>query len=155
METKFMNAALLLAKEAAKNGDVPVGAVVVKNGEIIGRGYNLREVNKDSTAHAEVVAIREACENLQNWHLDDCELYVTLEPCPMCAGAIINSRIKTVVFGAFDKKAGSASKESVIDLFSLGYNHTPEVFCGIKEKECAKLLQDFFLERRKSNEEVL
>lgn len=155
METKFMNEALVLAKKAANKGDVPVGAVVVKDGEIIGRGCNLRVANNDSTAHAEIVAIKEACQKLQNWRLDDCELYVTLEPCPMCAGAIINSRIKTVVFGAFDKKAGSASKESVIDLFSLGYNHAPEIFCGIKEKECAELLQNFFKERRKTNEEIL
>ncbi len=149
MNKKFMEEALTLAKSAAEMGDVPVGAVVVKNGKIIGRGYNFRETKNDPTAHAEIVAIRKAAETLGNWHLDDCEIYVTLEPCPMCAGAIINSRIKTVVFGAFDKKAGSASSDSVIDLFSLPYNHKPEVFCGICEKECAKLLTDFFEEKRK------
>ena len=148
MDKKFMTEALALAKLAAESGDVPVGAVVVKNGEIIGKGLNLREANKDATAHAEVVAIREASKRLGGWHLDDCELYVTLEPCPMCAGAIISSRIKTVVFGAFDKKAGSASADSIIDLFSLGYNHKPEVYCGICEKESAELLAKFFEEKR-------
>ena len=148
MDKKFMIEALSLAKSALDNGDVPVGAVVVKKGEIIGRGFNLREAEQDATAHAEVVAIREACKRLDSWHLDDCELYVTLEPCPMCAGAIINSRIKTVVFGAFDKKAGSASRDSIIDLFSLGYNHKPEVYCGICEKEAAELLTRFFEEKR-------
>ena len=148
MDKKFMTEALALAKLAAESGDVPVGAVVVKNGEIIAKGLNLREANKDATAHAEVVAIREASKRLGGWHLDDCELYVTLEPCPMCAGAIINSRIKTVVFGAFDKKAGSASADSIIDLFSLGYNHKPEVYCGICEKESAELLAKFFEEKR-------
>lgn len=148
MKKEFMLEALALAKATAQNGEVPVGAVVVKNGEIIGRGCNRRETDKDATAHAEVVAIREACMAEGNWHLDGCELYVTLEPCPMCAGAIINSRIKTVVFGAFDKKAGSASKESVVDLFSLGYNHRPEIFCGICEAECAGLLTEFFEDKR-------
>lgn len=148
MNRKFMTEALCLAKTAADRLDVPVGAVVVKNGEIIGRGYNQREQTGDATAHAEVVAIREACKTLSSWHLDDCELYVTLEPCPMCAGAIINSRIKTVVFGAFDKKAGSASKDSIIDMFSLGFNHKPEVYSGICEKECAELLTDFFEDKR-------
>lgn len=148
MDKKFMTEALALAKLAAESGDVPVGAVVVRNGEIIGKGLNLREANKDATAHAEIVAIREASKRLGGWHLDDCELYVTLEPCPMCAGAIINSRIKTVVFGAFDKKAGSASADSIIDLFSLGYNHKPEVYCGICEKESAELLAKFFEEKR-------
>ncbi len=148
MDKRFMNEAISLAKTAAENSDVPVGAVVVKDGEIIGRGYNLREQTGDATAHAEVVAIREACRALSAWRLDDCELYVTLEPCPMCAGAIINSRIKTVVFGAFDKKAGSASKESVIDMFSLPFNHKPEVYAGICEKECAEILTDFFEDKR-------
>ena len=149
MDKKYMEEAVLLAKKAAQAGDVPVGAIVVRDGEVIGRGYNLREVNGDPTAHAEIVAIREAASRLGGWHLDDCELYVTLEPCPMCAGAIINSRIKRVIFGAFDKKAGSASQDSVIDLFSLGYNHKPEVFCGICEKECRELLTNFFEEKRK------
>ncbi len=149
MDKKFMEEAIALGLTAAEMGDVPVGALVVKDGEVLGRGYNLREANGDPTAHAEIVAIREAAKRLGSWRLDGCELYVTLEPCPMCAGAIINSRIKTVVFGAFDKKAGSASRDSVIDLFSLPFNHKPEVFCGICEKECAELLTDFFEEKRK------
>ena len=148
MNKYFMKEALTEAFKAETCGDVPVGAVIVKDGEIISRGYNRREKDGDATAHAEVLAIREACEKLGDWHLDGCELYVTLEPCPMCAGAIINSRIKTVVFGAFDKKAGSVSAESVIDLFSLGYNHKPEVYCGICEDECAALLTDFFKDKR-------
>ncbi len=148
MYKKYMLSAIELAKTAKSAGDVPVGAVVVKNGEIIAKGYNTREIDKDPTAHAEVVAIREASKILNSWHLDDCELYVTLEPCPMCAGAIINSRIKTVIFGAYDKKAGSASNDSVINLFSLGYNHKPEVYGGICEKECAELLSQFFKQKR-------
>ncbi len=148
MDKRFMSEAIALAKSAAEGGDVPVGAVVVKDNKVIGRGYNLREVENDATAHAEVVAIRDASKRLGSWRLDGCELYVTLEPCPMCAGAIINSRIKTVVFGAFDKKAGSASADSVIDLFSLDYNHKPEVFCGICENECGELLTSFFKEKR-------
>lgn len=148
MNIKFMEEALNLAAVCGKKGDVPVGAVVTKEDKIIGKGMNLRECNGDPTAHAEIVAIREAAEKIGSWRLDGCELYVTLEPCPMCAGAIINSRIKTVIFGAFDKKAGSASKESVIDLFSLPYNHKPEVYCGILERESAKLLEDFFRDKR-------
>ena len=148
MNKDFMRKAMNLAEKAKENDDVPVGAVVVKNGKIIGEGYNKRELEADPTAHAEVVAIRQAAEQLGNWHLDDCELYVTLEPCPMCAGAIINSRIKTVVFGAYDLKAGSASKESVVDLFALPYNHTPEVYGGICEKECSQILTEFFKKRR-------
>ncbi len=148
MDKKYMNEALSLAKTAAENGDVPVGAVIVKDGEIIGRGYNRREKDNDATAHAEIIAIKEACEKLSNWHLDGAELYVTLEPCPMCAGAIINSRIKRVKFGAFERKSGAASKDSVCDLFSLGFNHRPEVYCGICENECAELLTEFFKDKR-------
>lgn len=148
MDKKFMNEALSLAKIAAENGDVPVGAIIVKDGEIIGRGYNRREKDNDATAHAEIVAIKEACTKLSNWHLEGADLYVTLEPCPMCAGAIINSRIKRVKFGAFERKTGAASKDSVCDLFSLGFNHKPEVYCGICEQDCAKLLIDFFKDKR-------
>lgn len=148
MDKKFMNEALALAKIAAENGDVPVGAVIVKDGEIIGRGYNRREKDKDATAHAEIVAIKEACEKLSSWHLDGADIYVTLEPCPMCAGAIINSRINRIKFGAFERKSGAASKESVCDLFSLNFNHKPEVYCGIFEKECADLMTEFFKNKR-------
>ncbi|MBO7217714.1 MAG: tRNA adenosine(34) deaminase TadA [Clostridia bacterium] len=148
MDKKFMNEAIGLAKIAALNNDVPVGAVIVKNGEIIGKGYNRREKDNDATAHAEIIAIKEACKELSNWHLVDAEIYVTLEPCPMCAGAIINSRIKSVKFGAYEKKSGAASKESVCDLFSLGFNHKPEVYGGICEAECAELLTEFFKDKR-------
>lgn len=149
MDKKFMLRAIELAKEAEKNGDVPIGAVVVKKGEIVGEGYNRREIDNNPIAHAEIEAIKKAGEKLGGWHLDECELYVTLEPCPMCAGAIINSRIKTLIFGAYDLKAGSASSDSVINLFDLPYNHKPEIYGGICEKETAKLLKDFFAIKRK------
>lgn len=148
MNKEFMYKALGLAETAGKNGDVPVGAVVVKDGKIIAEGYNRREKTGDPTAHAEIEAIRKASEKLGGWHLDDCELYVTLEPCPMCAGAIINSRIKTVVFGAFESKTGSCSNDSVINLFNLPYNHKPDVYGGICEKECGELITQFFKNKR-------
>ncbi len=141
---KYMNEALALAKKSGEIGEIPVGAVIVKDGEIIATGINRRETENNALGHAEIEAISNACKNLGQWRLDDCELYVTLEPCPMCAGAIINSRIKKIVFGAFDKKAGSCSHESVIDLFSLPYNHRPEIWAGIMEKECSEVLTEFF-----------
>ncbi len=143
-----MERALALGKKAARQGDVPVGAVLVKDGEIIGQGFNRREAEGDPTAHAEMEAIREGAERLGSWHLEDCELYVTLEPCPMCAGAIINSRIKRVYFGAFEPKSGSCSADSVVNLFSLPYNHKPEVYGGICETECAALMTEFFENKR-------
>ena len=149
MKADFMNNALELAKKAAALGEVPIGAVVVKNGEIIGEGYNLRETNGSILAHAEIMALESAAKKLGDWLLDGCELYVTLEPCPMCAGAIINARIAEVVFGPFDKRMGSASGESVVNLFSCGYDHKPQVFGGIREEECAKILGDFFKDLRK------
>ncbi len=148
MNKEYMWRAIELAKLSLKSDDVPVGAVVVKGGEIIGEGYNCREKEGDPTAHAEIVAIKQAAEKLGSWHLDDCEIYVTLEPCPMCAGAIINSRIKTVIFGAYEPKSGSASADSVINLFAQGYNHTPEIYGGICENDCAKIIKDFFEKRR-------
>lgn len=148
MNSIFMDRAISLAKKAAEIGEIPVGAVVVKDGKIIGEGYNLRESKKSVTAHAEIMAIEAAAEALSDWRLDGCELYVTLEPCPMCAGAIINARISEVVFGAFDKKAGSCSGESVINLFSCGYDFSPLVFGGIREKECTALLTEFFKKLR-------
>ena len=148
MNKVYMNMALDLAKKSLKSEDVPVGAVIVRNGEVIGKGYNRREKDNDPTAHAEIMAIKEAAEVVGSWHLEDCELYVTLEPCPMCTGAIINSRIKKVVFGAYEPKSGSCSCDSVANLFTLGYNHTPEVFGGICEKDCAKLITEFFKEKR-------
>lgn len=144
-----MSRAKELAKMSQESDDVPVGAVVVLNGEIIGEGYNRRERDADPTAHAEIIAIKEAAEKIGSWRLDDCEIYVTLEPCPMCAGAIINSRIKRVFFGAYEPKSGSASAESVVNLFNLPYNHTPEVYGGIYEKETAELLTEFFKGKRR------
>lgn len=141
---KHMTEALLLAKKAGELGEIPVGAVIVRNGEIIATGMNRRETDKTALGHAEIEAIDSACRKLGRWRLDDCELYVTLEPCPMCAGAIINARLKKVIFGAFDKKMGSCSQESVIDLFNLPYNHRPEVWAGIMENECSKVLTEFF-----------
>lgn len=148
MNKEYMYKAIELAKMSLESDDVPVGAVIVKDGKIIGTGYNRRERDSDPTAHAEILAIKEAAERLGSWHLEDCELYVTLEPCPMCAGAIINSRIKRVVFGAYEPKSGSCSAESVINLFGLTYNHTPEVYGGICEKECAALITEFFKQKR-------
>ena len=142
----FMREALSLAQAAADEGEVPVGAVVVKNGAIVGRGRNRRETAKQAAAHAEMEAIADACRTLGGWRLSDCDLYVTLEPCPMCAGAIINARIRCVFFGASDKKAGSCG--SLVDLFSLPYNHKPRCVAGILEQECAKALRVFFRELR-------
>lgn len=138
----YMWEALFLAKEAFSMGEVPVGAVAVWDGKIVGRGMNRRETDKNALRHAEIAAIDEACKNLGGWRLWKCDLYVTLEPCPMCAGAIINSRIRRVIFGASDAKAGSCG--SVTDMFSLPYNHKPEVVSGILERECSELLTEFF-----------
>jgi tRNA(adenine34) deaminase len=150
-DEQFMEEAILLAKEAAKLGEVPIGCVIVKDGAIVGRGYNRRETGKSALYHAELMAIDEACHTLGGWRLWQCSLYVTLEPCPMCAGAIINARIPQVFFGASDPKAGSVG--SVVDLFSLPYNHRPQVTSGVLEAPCAQLLRNFFRElrqRRKS-----
>ena len=140
--------AIALACKSAEEGEVPVGAVVVCEGEIVGRGRNRREFGKNALYHAELEAIDNACKKLGGWRLHRCEMYVTLEPCPMCAGAIINSRIKTLVYGASDKKAGSAG--SVINLFELPYNHKPEIISGVMEEECSALLSSFFKNLRKS-----
>ena len=148
MNEKYMERALALAKTAAEKGEIPVGAVVVRDGEIIGEGYNRREELKSPSAHAEIIALEAAAKCLGDWRLSDCSLYVTLEPCPMCAGAIINARIKEVVFGAFDKRQGSASPDSVVNLFSLGFDQRVEVFGGIKETECKALLSEFFESKR-------
>ena len=150
---QYMKQALVLAEKAGALGEIPVGAVVVKDGEVIATGHNRRETDKTALGHAEIEVINKACEKLGRWRLDDCELYVTLEPCPMCAGAIINARLRKVVFGAFDKKAGSCSDDSVINLFNLPYNHTPEVWAGICEQECSAVLTSFFENlREKGNE---
>lgn len=147
MDRKFMDIALVRAKHAAADGEVPVGAIIVCNGEIIATGRNRREKTHDATAHAEIEAIRQACEVKGDWRLDDCEMYVTLEPCPMCSGAIINSRIKTVIFGAYDTKEGSLG--SVANFANLPYGYTPEVYGGICENECREVLTEFFREKRK------
>ena len=145
--TSEMSAALALAWEAYAAGEVPVGCVVTDaNGNIIGRGRNRREEAGDATAHAEIEAIREACQALGDWRLSGCTLTVTLEPCPMCAGAIINARIPTVVYGAKEPVSGSCG--SVIDLFFERYGHRPAVFAGVSERECAALLRFFFRSRR-------
>ncbi len=146
MNETFMQEALALAREAAAEGEVPVGAVVVKDGVIVGRGRNRREIGKNALAHAEIEAINEACKTLGGWRLFGCELYVTLEPCPMCAGAIINARLDRVIFGARDQKAGSCG--SVVDLFSYPYNHHPECVAGVMEEECAAELSAFFARLR-------
>ena len=138
----FMAEALRLAREAIADGDVPVGCVIVKDGEIIGRGRNRREADGDATAHAEVEAIREACARLGSWRLQDCALYVTLEPCPMCAGAIINARIREVRYGAKEEKSGCCG--SVLNLFEERFNHRPRVYQGPLGPECEGLLQEFF-----------
>jgi len=138
----FMEQALLLAKEAYDDGEVPVGCVIVRGEEIVGRGRNRREVGKSALAHAEIEAICEACRNLGGWRLWECTLYVTLEPCPMCAGAIVNARIPRVVYGASDAKCGACG--SVCDIFSMDFNHHPQVEKGVMEEECAALLTNFF-----------
>jgi tRNA(adenine34) deaminase len=146
MDNVYMKKAIALAMESEKEGEVPVGAVIVKNGKIIAEGRNRREIEKNALHHAEIEAIDNACEALGGWRLFGCDLYVTLEPCPMCAGAIINSRIKTVYFGAYDNKAGSFG--SVADFNRLPYNHKPEIIAGVMEKECSELLTDFFKKLR-------
>lgn len=143
----YMREAIQLARHAYAMGEVPVGAVVVCGDRIVGKGYNRRETDKNALCHAELMAIDEACRTLGGWRLWQCRLYVTLEPCPMCAGAIINARIPQVFFGAFDSKAGSC--HSVINLFNLPYNHKPTATGGIFAEECAVLLSQFFKERRK------
>lgn len=141
-----MQAALELARKAAQAGDVPVGCVIVQNHEIISGGYNRREQDNDALNHAEMIAIAAACEKLNTWRLEDCALYVTLEPCVMCAGAIVNARIKHVVFGAYDPKGGAFG--GLFDLNTLGLNHRPEITGGILEDECANILKGFFAIKR-------
>lgn len=143
-----MRQALLLAEEAAAAGEVPVGCIITDtNGNIIGRGRNRTQKLHDASAHAEIEAIREACSAVGDWRLENCTIYITLEPCPMCTGAIINSRIPSVVFGAKDELTGSCG--SVIDLFSERFGHKPAVFSGVCAEESAVLLKNFFKDKRK------
>ena len=143
----YMKIALDEAKKAAEEGEVPVGAVIVKDGEIIATARNNREATGDATGHAELLAIREACSQLGGWHLDACQLYVTLEPCPMCMGAIINSRLGCVVFGAKDAKAGACG--SVLDMRAYPLNHKPLVESGVMKEECAAILTEFFCRKER------
>ena len=139
---EYMRRAMELAAQAAREGDVPVGCVIVRDGEIVGEGRNRREERGDATAHAELEAIRDACGKLGSWRLHGCTMYVTLEPCPMCAGGIINSRIDTVRYGARDDKAGACG--SVLNLFEERFNHKPRLYGHLLEEECGAQLQEFF-----------
>ena len=141
-DLELMRVALELAKEAKDAGEVPVGCVIARGGEIVGRGRNRREAGKNALAHAEIEAINDACNHLGGWRLWECTMYVTLEPCPMCAGAIVNARIKRVVYGASDKKCGACG--SVCDIFSVDFNHRPQVETGLLAEESAALLGQFF-----------
>ncbi len=153
MQNMFMKEAIKQAKKAKDIGETPVGAVIVHKGKIIARAYNRRETKKNALMHAEILAINKACKKLGGWRLPDSELYVTLEPCPMCSGAIINARVDKVFFGAYDKKSGCA--ESVINLFEKGlFNHNVEVVGGVMQNECATLLSSFFKELRAQKKNV-
>ena len=147
IKEKFMHEAIKEAKKAYKKLEVPVGCVIVKNGEIIAKAHNLKETKKDTTKHAEILAIQKASRKLESWRLLDCEMYVTLEPCSMCAGAIINARIKKLYIGALDEKTGAAG--SVFNLFEdYKFNHNVEIEQGIMQDECEKILKDFFKKLR-------
>ena len=149
---RFMKAALKEAQKAALEGEVPIGCVIVKDDKIIARGRNAREKKKNALLHAETVAIIKACKKLSGWRLWQCDLYVTLEPCPMCTGAIINSRIKNVYIGAMDPKSGAMG--SVVDLTAFPFNHKPEIHTGILAEESKKLLKDFFQNLRKKKQQT-
>ncbi len=147
-DEEYMGLALAEARKAYDVGEVPIGAVIVKDGEVIATAYNLRETGHDATAHAEVLAIRRACEKIGHWRLTGATLYVTIEPCPMCAGALVMSRVDRLVYGAADYKAGAV--ESLFNITNhSGLNHRMEVRAGVREEECRNLMKDFFRERRK------
>lgn len=148
MDELYMQNALRLAEEAATDGEVPIGAVIVRtaDGTVVGRGRNRRETGKCALLHAEIEAINEACKTLGGWRLSGCTMYVTLEPCPMCAGAIINARIDRLVYGAADPKAGSCG--SLTNLFALPYNHRPQLTGGVLAQECGDILRSFFKQLR-------
>ena len=147
-DEEYMGLALAEARKAYELGEVPIGAVVVKDGEVLATAYNLRETGHDATAHAEVLAIRRACEKIGHWRLTGTTLYVTIEPCPMCAGALVMSRVDRLVYGAADYKAGAV--ESLFNITNhSGLNHRIKVRAGVCEEECRNLMKDFFRERRK------
>ena len=149
-EEKWMKEAIKQANKARSIDEVPIGCVIVKDNQIIARGYNKRESLQDSTAHAEIIAIRKACKKIGSWRLEDCDLYVTLEPCPMCAGAIVQSRIRHVYYGAYDPKGGCV--DTCTQLFDIkAFNHHPLYTGGILEEQCASLLKEFFKEKRKKS----
>ncbi|SDZ35895.1 tRNA adenosine(34) deaminase TadA [Thermoactinomyces sp. DSM 45892] len=153
MEEFYMKLAIEEARKAEEIDEVPIGAVVVLQGEVVGRGYNVREKDQDPTAHAEMIAIQEAAERLGSWRLIDCDLYVTLEPCPMCAGAIIQSRIRRVIFGTLDPKAGCAG--SLMNLLQdTRFNHQTEIQSGVLQQECSDLLTQFFRGIREKRKEA-
>lgn len=152
MEIKYMKEAIKEAIKAKKKDEVPIGCVIVKNDIIIARGHNLREMKQQSIAHAEIIALQKACKKLESWRLEDCDLYVTLEPCAMCSGAILQSRIKNVYYGAKDPKGGCI--ESCMRMYEYkGFNHYPRTYGGILEIECATLLKNFFKEKRKQKKD--
>ena len=148
LDEKFMMLALKEAEKSALLDEVPVGAVIVKENKVIARGHNLREKTKDPTSHAEIVAIRKACKKLNSWRLEDCTIYVTIEPCSMCAGTLLWTRIKRIVYGAKDPKGGAIlSSFSLFDVKNI--NHHPEISGGLLEEQCSKLMSSFFIEKRK------
>ena len=147
LHEEFMLKALELAREAGSLGEIPVGCVIVSGGAVVGSGFNRRETDKDALGHAELMAIKQACESLGSWRLTDASLYVTLEPCPMCAGAIINARIGHIIYGARDSKAGACG--GVMNLFDYRFPHTPRLTGGVLEKESAELLSGFFKKLRR------
>ncbi len=150
-ELDFMREALIEAEKAAELGEVPVGAVIVRNGEIIARAHNERETGKDATRHAEIIAIERACAALGGWRLIGCDMYVTLEPCPMCAGASVNARLVRVIYGAPDLRAGAFG--SVLDLNTYPLNHKPEIIGGVLADECLAPIREFFKNKRKKTTE--
>ncbi len=146
MEELFMKEALKEAYKAYNKKEIPIGCVIVRDNKIISRGHNLREKKKNALLHAEVIAINKACKKLKSWRLDDCDIYITLEPCAMCSGAIIQSKIKNTYFGAYDPKTGMAG--SRFNVFGIKFNYEPNVFGGIMEEECSNLIKSFFKELR-------
>ncbi len=153
MHEKFMKEAIKEAKKALLKDEVPIGCVIVHEDKIIARGHNLRESKQQSIAHAEIIAIQKACKKIESWRLENCTLYVTLEPCPMCSGAILQSRIENVVFGAYDPKGGCI--ESCMNMYKInGFNHYPKTLGGVLEEECSLLLKNFFKEKRKKKKQI-